>query len=153
MIGLIVKEISLSDAHYSMTINLNRAQESRIDVSPTIFRMTPGYIPYVCRFGVLELKQAWGFTGPLMVCSEDCVKSLLNMPSTNDKYFYVWDLEWLYKNHSYEYNNNIYNNDKIKLIARSQSHFDVLKKCWKEPVGIVKDFNYEQLVKVIKTKG
>ena len=151
MLGLIIKEFDLSDAQYYMTINLNRAQELENGVSPAVFRMVPGYIPHVCKFGVFELKQAYGFTGPLMVFDANCVKTLKNMPSTNKKYFYVWDLEWLYINQAYEENVKIYQDDSIELIARSKPHYDLLSKCWKNPVGIVEDFNYEQLNKIIKT--
>ena len=41
---------------------------------------------------------------------------------------------------------DIYQNDSIELIARSESYYNVLSKVWKKPACIIRDFNHDDII-------
>jgi len=97
--------------------------------------------------------EIWGFKGDAISTDINSTISLLNCHTIKNKYFYIWDLEWMGINNQELYDIDslcdIYMNPELKLIARSKEHYDIITSCWKEPVGIVEGFNYEELTQVI----
>lgn len=70
----------------------------------------------------------------------------LKMPTRMDRYLYLWDFGWLNRPVSYNAMYEVLSNEKIKLIARSQEHADMIESfCNKKPVGIVDNWNLEQI--------
>jgi hypothetical protein len=57
----------------------------------------------------------------------------------------VWDLEWNFGQYNAEEISKIYCHPELLLIARSEEHSKIIEQCWKKPVAIIEDFNYEQL--------
>ncbi len=73
------------------------------------------------------------------------------LQSTNktNKFLYLWNLDWITHAVNYDLAMKILRDDNLKIIARSQSHATVINNfCNKEPVGIVDDWNIEQLLEV-----
>lgn len=104
----------------------------------------------VPKFAILQDSEVWGFDGLVIATSFNTAKKLISCPSPTKKFFYVWDLEWLnIENLNYVDFQNVYQNDSLDLIARSSYHAELLEKCWKQPVGIVEDFDAEQLRKIL----
>ncbi len=78
---------------------------------------------------------------------------MLKSSNASNKYFYVWDLEWLYNSLYFERAMRIMRDDRLKIIARSRSHAIAIENfCNKKPIGIVADWNKDQLLEVIKNE-
>ena len=77
---------------------------------------------------------------------------LVKMPRPTKKYFYVWDLDWVYLYQSPPYNvlQSVYQNDDIELIARSERHYDVIARMWKPPQCIMESFDHEKLMEIFR---
>jgi hypothetical protein len=70
----------------------------------------------------------------------------LKMPTKMDRYLYLWDFNWLTQSVDYNSICEIMSDNKIKLIARSQEHADMIENfCNRKPVGIVDNWNLEQI--------
>ena len=76
---------------------------------------------------------------------------LLKSNNNSKKYLYLWDIEWLVRPMNYSQVCDILLDKRLKIIARSKSHAQIIENfCNKKPIGIVEDWNKEQLLKVLE---
>lgn len=76
---------------------------------------------------------------------------LLKSNNNCKKYLYLWDLEWLVRPMNFTQVCNILRDNRLKIIARSKSHADIINNfCNKEAIGIVEDWNNEQLLEIME---
>lgn len=76
---------------------------------------------------------------------------LLKSNNNSNKYLYLWDMEWVNKPMNYSQVCDILLDDRLKIITRSRSHTSIVKNlCNKEPVGIVEDWNSQQLIELLE---
>jgi hypothetical protein len=77
---------------------------------------------------------------------------MLKTQNSSDKFFYVWDLEWLRNPLVFTDVVQIMRDENIQLIARSQYHKDLIEKyANREVLGIVDNWNMEQLEELVWT--
>ena len=93
----------------------------------------------------------YGFNQPIIVNDIESAALLYNCPCPTRKIYYAWDLEWIYDE---SYNLNKYHKiyHSFEIIVRSQTHYNIFKKVWKEPNYLIEDFNYEQIRDLFITK-
>jgi hypothetical protein len=124
-------------------------------ISPIIFFQfgSAPIIPIQC--GQLQQSHAWGFDDILISTSIETTKVLTNCIRPRRKLFYVYDLEWYYQPPGISYKDlqKVYLNPEIDLIARSESHFELISKCWKKPIGVLHDYDYKEFIKIIEKCG
>jgi len=148
--GIIIDRIGLSQLGVNLGLALNQIEQTT-DIDVIVFHTQWDRLPLVPRFAMMQIFEAWGFFGPVIATNLATAQILLNCPCPKPKYFYVWDLEWLYtENILHMHFAEIYQNPDLKLIARSKSHADLLSKTWQKPVDIMDDFNHETLIRLIK---
>ena len=76
--------------------------------------------------------------------------TLLKSENNSDKYLYLWDIEWLIQPQLYDAVCEILLDNRLNIIARSQSHADLIYNfCNKNVSGVVDNWNMEQLTNVI----
>ena len=76
---------------------------------------------------------------------------LLKSNNNSKKYLYLWDMEWLVRSMNYSQICDILLDNRLKIIARSKSHAQIIENfCNKKPIGIVEDWNKEQLLKLLE---
>ena len=95
----------------------------------------------------MQIAEAWNFDGVTIATDLSTAIKLAKFPSPKEKFFYVWDLEWMRNGvQPYEVYASIYRNPSYKLLARSQSHKQVIESCWNRSVhAIIDDFSFEEL--------
>tara|TARA_R110002020_G_scaffold55309_2_gene153605 strand:+ start:26856 stop:27275 length:420 start_codon:yes stop_codon:yes gene_type:complete len=97
-------------------------------------------------FPVFQPLRAYHFEGTLVSTDMSTTEMLSKLVLPKKKYFYVRSLEWtMLQNCDYNYLKSIYQNDSIELIAANKEIFEVLKKLFKEPVGISEDLDLEEI--------
>tara|TARA_R100000805_G_C3621857_1_gene126464 strand:- start:955 stop:1425 length:471 start_codon:yes stop_codon:yes gene_type:complete len=76
---------------------------------------------------------------------------LLKSHNNSKKYLYLWDMEWLTRSMNYSQVCNILLDKRLKIIARSKSHAQIIENfCNKKPIGIVDDWDKEQLITLLE---
>lgn len=92
-----------------------------------------------------------GYNGVAIATTIREAVSILNSSNNSKKYLYLWDLEWIYRPQQYEYVYNVIADPRLKLIARSKSHAQLIEGfCNKSPCGIVNNWNKNQLLRVVE---
>ncbi len=99
-----------------------------------------------CMFSYKLLAFLCSYEGVLISTSIKNAAISLKMPTKMDRYLYLWDFNWLTQSVDYNSICEIMSDNKIKLIARSQEHADMIENfCNRKPVGIVDNWNLEQI--------
>lgn len=149
--GLIVKTLDASQHARSLIQNLNELVHFSHLYSPIVFyQFLSQPPPMTMHFARMQQHHAWDFQGAL-ISTDITTTQILNQCITPiKKFFYVYDLEWLYLPCvHYKVLKDIYTNPSIELIARSSTHFNILSQCWKTPISILQDYNYEEIISIV----
>lgn len=127
----------------------NKFIEDNRDVNITIFYEDYDKIPIKPEFSIMQNRYAWGFDGTLISTDLHTTETLQHLVGPKKKYFYLWNLEWLYSDNMFNSYSLLYQDDDIDLIVRSQLHYDIVKNQWKEPCIIMEDFDNDILSRLI----
>lgn len=147
-LGIIVDALDISHKSLCLLKQLNKFDQLDKHVDPIVFYddfKVPLLTP---KFATMQHKYMWAFNSTLMATNLNTADKLIKCISPKRKLFYMWDLEWIHKSVSLDTLVDIYLHDNIELVARSKEHYDIIKYCWKTPICIVEDFNYEQLAEI-----
>ena len=143
-IGVMVPQLNHSQMTFSIIHGIKRAGDSDI-----IVFCENQYIPiYHYEFATMPMIHAYNYNGPLIATSLSTAKKLIDFPTVGNKYFYIWDLEWVdcTTDKRYKILADIYQNTSFSLITRSESHKNLIEKLWNVKIDhVVKDFNFEDL--------
>jgi hypothetical protein len=101
-------------------------------------------------FAISDLFWSYTFRGHLIATNLNTAEKILHMPCLS-KTFYVWDLEWLrLQRFQYEHLSEIYGNKKLKLVARSQEHADLIEDSWNCKVySVIEDFKLDGFIELL----
>lgn len=94
---------------------------------------------------IMNVSEVWGYDGICISTDIKTTEILIEAACPKEKYFYIWNLEWLYDSDViYNKYNKIYNNKDIKLITRSDSHNKAITEAWQKPTTNWEDYNVQQ---------
>jgi hypothetical protein len=147
--GIIVPSLQKNDQIAALAKNIIALLNHSYKYSPVLFPQEVSsqiYIP-CCQ---LQQQHIWSFEHTLISTNITTTKILSECLRCPKKLFYVYDLEWITSpNKIYKEFHSIYNNPEISLIARTEADYKILENCWKKPIGIINDYNYEELIKYV----
>ncbi len=148
--GVVVDGLSMSQLGIMISKNLNYIVEQYNNICPTVFFDEFHQSIITPLFPMMQQVEFWNYNYPVISTNLETTKHLINAQRPPKKLFYVVDLEWLYfPKIVYDELEQIYNNENIELIARSESHYKLISTCWKEPIGIIEDFYYKDILKLL----
>lgn len=117
---------------------------------------------FVCNIGVPVTKALFScssvsffsdYLGTAIATTLTEADMLLKSNNNSKKYLYLWDMEWLVRPMNYSQVCNILLDERLKIIARSKSHAQIIENfCNKKPIGIVEDWNKEQLLTLLEAE-
>lgn len=151
-IGFILEHLGPAQLPYQLIRSINSYYEQKDDTDIILFYRN--CLPFVVtpNCAVMNLFEAFRYGANLVATDLNSASRILDY-FCDGRYFYVWDLEWTKANRPYEQLADIYQNSKLKLIARSQQHFDIIQTTWGiTPVGIVNDCNIKEFLGLINGK-
>lgn len=99
---------------------------------------------------ILHLSQAQFFYGDLFLFDLASVIVTQKFPNINKRILYTNNLPWTSTNNNlYAEWESIYLQHNLDLLVDSESIYDIYDICWKKPIGIAEEFNYEKVVQYI----
>jgi len=108
-------------------------------------------------FTSLHIAEAWMQKGSMIATTESTAEKLIGFPGADNKYFYVWDLEWLrWEAPRVQFGNLGYSpylpylHPSLEIICRSKNHAEIIENNFNREVKyVVEDFNIEKIMEVI----
>lgn len=147
-IGILTYRLGFSQKDFLIIKNVNLIVKNNPEICPVVFRKTCAMLPCLPRFALMEEKEIWGFDGIAIATTLGQANMLAHIPQVTKRFFYVWDLEWIYQNGNYVDYTKIYQHPNLELIARNTDHAKVIEKCWKKPITTIEDFQYDEIIKL-----
>jgi hypothetical protein len=144
-----VHDLSPSQKSFYLIKEFNKCIDNT-DISPSVFHNRNCIPPKNPFFATKMSLFMSSFKGVLIGTTLEEVRTILKLPAKSDRYFYLWDLDWLKNPVHFESAMKILRSDHIKIITRSKTHADVVEAfCNKKTIGIVDNWNMEQLLYTI----
>ena len=106
----------------------------------------------VCRehVPILHLNQAKFFHGNLVVFDTMSLLFAKNFPNIETIFMYASNVFWTKNSYSMFSNmEGLFTTKNLEFIASNQLMYDTYQSCWKKPIGICENFNYETLKELI----
>lgn len=150
-IGFIVDSLVLSDKSYWLINAIN--QNSLFD-DICIFSKNISTKPLNPNCAIYDIVHAWNFSDGALVATDIASAKTLSKISTNaDKYYYIWDLEWMGGVYNYIGVLDTLLDPKLKLITSSDNYNHILKNISGKKVDkCIKDFNLEEFYEFCRTE-
>ena len=147
--GILVESLGMSQKAYEIIREINKIDSLEEYWDIVLFYLEYDRLITAPRFAMMNSVEAYGMDGPLISTSIETTKTSLNCIRATKRFFYVFDMEWTNSTYDVDELLDIYMNPKVELIARSEDHAKVIEKCWKKPIDVIENFNYEKLTNLI----
>lgn len=143
-INILVDNLGPNQLAYEIIISLNNVRPS-----PFIL-FYQNFLPYIAypNFTIMHISEAWGQKGYTIATCLNTAKKLTGFPNISSKYLYVYNTEWLRgKQRVYDIYKQIYCDQQLKLIARSELHAKaILNNFNREVEFIMPHFNPQTII-------
>lgn len=98
-------------------------------------------------FSILNMYDLWNSSADYHISTcLNTTKNLLLSPRIEKIFFYVWNLEWFKFIYNYDDIKNIYLNNRVNLIARSDDHAKAIKTAWNIDPKISYNFDITNII-------
>ncbi len=146
-----VNNLGASQLSYSMLKNIKRRIDEHNDIAPIVFYENLERPPIPPNFALMQIAEGWGQHGIGIATSLSTLVKMKSFPALSKRIFYVWDLEWLrMQPRRYDVYNKFYLDRDITLIARCESHSDLITNCFNRvPDAIIPDFSVDSLLEFV----
>lgn len=140
-LGIYVDTIEFSQ----LFLCLNYQAEIAADyLNITLFFNNGGKFIDSPHYTIMPAYNIWKSNFPIIATDKLSALYLTNAYPVKQKYFYLWDFEDL--NTTPQYINNI----KLDILTRNNEIYNKIKASWKEPIGIIDDFDYRKLLEIAR---
>ena len=148
-IAAILDGLGPSQKSFYMIKEFNKAAAMK-DISACAFYKKPSMPVIRPYFSCRNIAFLSGYHGAAIATTLDEANILLKSHNNSKKYLYLWDLEWLVNPVNFSAACDILLDNRLNIIARSESHASVINNfCNKEIIGIVDNWNMDQLLDII----
>lgn len=157
-IGWFVSSMNPGQLQYDIIHSSNEYMQNNDDVDISLYYVQDGPRVIQPRFACMNIFELYGFTGIVVCTSLHTLSRCLDYPGPNQQswiYFYDYNLDYLRipaKMRNWEQLNSLYCHPKVKIIARSNEHADILKSIFQPVIGILPDANVAKLQEIIYVK-
>ena len=145
-IAAVIDNLGPSQKSFYLIKEFNKVLSQKdICVSAFFKRTSVPVIPVM--FSCKSISFLSGYHHIAIATTIDEAMILLKSNNNADKFLYLWNLEWLTYPSKYSVITNILRDSRLKIIARSESHHDMIYNfCNKKTIGIVDNWNINQLL-------
>lgn len=147
--GILIESLGMSQKAYEIIREMNKVDSLDEYWDMIIFYLEYDRIITPPQFAMMNMVEAYGMNSPLISTSIKTTEIAINCIKATKRLFYIFEMEWSNSTHDVDELLNVYMNPKVDLIARSEDHAKIIEKCWKAPIAIIENFNYEKITELI----
>jgi len=148
-IAAFVKDLSVSQSSFYLINTFNDYMDDT-DISTCVFFERPSIPPIRTQFACKSVSFLSSYHGAVISTTIEGADKVLKSGNASSKFLYLWDIEWLDTPMYFETAIRILRDDRLKIIARSKSHAEIIETfCNKKPIGVISDWNATQLLEII----
>lgn len=151
-VNIFVTDFGASQLAFNLWMNLRARIKDHADISPFVFYENLRRTPMPPNFALMQIAEGWGQHGVGIATSLSTASKMRHFPALSQRFFYVWDLEWLrMRPRIYDVYSTFYLEEDVQLVARCEQHAELLVNNFnKEPVAIIPNFNIDSFMELIQ---
>lgn len=144
-IGFVIT--NTENSYFNIISNLfDKLQEQYPLNQHTVFCSTLKIKPNRLGIPILPLIEAQFFHGDLFVFDLYSLLTVKNFVKINNIYYYMNNISWEgMQANTYADMYNIFNPNNLHIIASNEIIYHLCSNCWKKPLCIAKDLDYESI--------
>lgn len=102
------------------------------------------------KYYILHVQQAKYFNGVLFVFDTRSAMITQTFPAPKKQIMCINDPEWTRSTSlPYSFWHNIYMKSNVEIVANNQASYDICDICWKKPIHLMNEINYEEFDNVL----
>ena len=148
-LAALVNDLTPSQKSFYLITEFNKCIDNT-DISTGVFHVRGSVPPVQPLFGCKTVGFLHSYHGAVISTTLEEAAISLNTSSNSKKFLYLWDLDWLSNPVFFSTAMKILRDNRLKIIARSTSHAQVIDNfCNKGVCGIVDNWNINQLLNIV----
>tara|TARA_R110000824_G_scaffold208575_1_gene394412 strand:- start:2623 stop:3081 length:459 start_codon:yes stop_codon:yes gene_type:complete len=149
-VSALVKDLAPSQNTFYLIKAFN-SMIKNTDISTSVFFHRQAVPPVRTLFSCRSTYCLSSYHGKVISTSLEETQTSLKASNNSDKFYYVWDLEWLHNPVNFGTVIKIMRDSRLKIIARSKSHAEVIENFSnKEVIGIVDNWDMNKILEITK---
>lgn len=149
--AIVVSNYGQSQLAYDTIGSLNEFLKQGNKVDVTLFYETPAPMRQNPLTAIMNIYEAWGYDGDIITTSISSAFKVSGMPSSQRKYFYTYNPEWVHNATIFEAYYRVAQSD-INIIARTKEHAILFENNFnKKPIFTLEQMNVEELWKSLNS--
>lgn len=152
-IGFLFKDLAPNQLVYQVIKSGNELLKTTDHYDLCVFYRNFSVSVLEANFATMTAYEAFNYSGIMVATDLQSASNIVKWPGPNQNkmYFYVNDLEWIRFRDRMPYEDlaNIYMNPKLNLIARSDTHKEIIESVWRPVTAVVENGNVFDFVKVV----
>lgn len=138
-VGVLVDKLGHDQKSICLTKGLNKLVKDEPYFSVLVYYMEYDKQFVVPNFSLLHDNEAFGHDGPCIATNFRSARRLLNCVRPTRKFYFLWDLDWLYESVDFEEYSKIIMNKELELLTRNTEYQGIIQRCWNKPVTSIED--------------
>jgi len=149
-IAAIIDDLSMSQKSFYLIKEFNKCI-SNTDISTGIFYNRISTPPIEPLFACKNVAFLGSYQGVIISTTAQEAEITLKTANNSKRFLYLWDMDWTMKPVDFDKYMSILRDDRLRIIARSQSHVDCIENfCNKNVVGIVDNWDIDSLMEITR---
>lgn len=147
-IAALVNDLAMSQSNFYLVKAFNKLLDNT-DLAVGVFCNRHSLPVIQPLFGVKLANFLVSYNGVLISTTLEEAESSLKLCNKADRYLYLWDLDWLENPVYFSTAMNILRDEKLKVIARSESHAELIENFANIKVhGVVDNWDMESMLEL-----
>lgn len=139
-----------SELNWRMTASANDRAARGLDTVLFTDGPSHAHLPPAC--AVMNAHDVWGYPHPVIATNLATASRLISAATPPVRIFYAWDLEWLrLTDPPYRLLREVYGNESLKIVCRTQEHADIMEKLWHRQVLVAAQPDIDTILTVVST--
>ncbi len=148
-ISAVIEDLGTSQKAFYLIKEFNKIS-SDVNVCASVFFERPAIPVTKPLFACRSISFLSAHNGTAIATTLQEADRLLKSNNSAKKYLYLWDLEWLEQPVYFSAACNVLRDERLRLIARSDSHAKVIENfCNKQICGIVDNWDSQKLIPIL----
>ena len=148
-ISAVIEDLGTSQKAFYLIKEFNKIS-SNVNVCASVFFERPAIPVTKPLFACRSISILSAHNGTSIATTIQEADRLLKSNNNAKKYLYLWDLEWLEQPVYFSSACNVLRDERLRLIARSDSHAKVIENfCNKQICGIVDNWDSQKLIPIL----
>lgn len=100
---------------------------------------------------ILHINQCKFFSGDIVVFDVISLLIAQSCYKIQNIYYYAYNIPWMMdQTTEYKFWSELFDNDKVQIIAQNQDIYDTFNKVWKKPITIAEEIVSDEFIKIIR---